>query len=193
MIRSMQVEDDFLTVAKLIYATDDFIFPFLFGKPKQAIPGLAKLVTLEHNAFSYRHITVDIESEIRGILLENDDTHDQRETKDFLQAFSFWALLRLMLKQIVLFPVFIHSNQHSRYIQNVCVDPLLRGNGIGTGLLLDAIHRAKQDHISFLRLDVDIKNPGALRLYQKHGFRIVKTRRIWGIIPFSYAMERSIA
>ena len=192
MIRPMLASDDAIAVAKLLYATDDFLFPFLFGNPIKAIPRLAQLVKRDHNAFSYHHIVLDIETEIRGLLLINDDLHDRLETQDFWNAFSIGALIRLMIRQFLLFPVLRHSVSHGRYIQNICVSPLLRGKGIGSNLLEDAISRAKEDKIAFLQLDVDIHNPGALRLYQKYGFKIIKAKRIWGLIPFTFAMEKSI-
>jgi ribosomal protein S18 acetylase RimI-like enzyme len=189
----MQKNDDVLKTAELIYGTDDFIFQFLFGKKEKAIWKLSQLVSLENNAFSYNRIIVDSERDlIRGILIENDQKHNRLETRDFLKTFGFWSLVRLFLGQILLFPILSHKQSEGRYIQNVSVDPRFRGLGIGTALVKTAIARAEEDKTTGLFLDVSKKNEGALKLYKKIGFEIVKKRRIWGLFFVTYLMKMEL-
>jgi len=193
VIRKMQKNDDVLKTAELIYGTDDFIFPFLFGKKEKAIWKLSKLVSLENNAFSYNRIIVDSERDlIRGILIENDQKHNRLETRDFLKTFGFWSLVRLFFGQILLFPILSHKQSEGRYIQNVSVDPRFRGLGIGTALVKTAIARADADKATGLFLDVSKKNEGALKLYKKLGFEIVKKRRIWGLFFATFLMKKNL-
>ncbi len=193
MIRKMQKNDDVLKTAELIYGTDVFIFPFLFGKKEKAIWKLSKLVSLENNGFSYNRILVDSDGDIiRGILIESDQKHNRLETRDFLKTFGFWSLVRLFFGQVLLFPILSHKQNGGRYIQNVSVDPRFRGLGIGTALVKAAIARAEAEKATHLVLDVSRKNEGALKLYKKLGFAIVKKRRIWGLFFVTYLMKKSL-
>lgn len=193
MIRKMQKSDDVLKTAELIYETDDFIFPFLFGKKEKAIWKLSKLVSLENNAFSYNRILVDQEKDaIRGILIENSQKHNRLETRDFLKTFRFWSLVRLFLGQALLFPILSSQFRGGRYIQNLSVDPRFRGQGIGTALMKAEIARAEAEKATHLFLDVSKKNEGAFKLYKKLGFQIVKKRRIWGLFFATYLMKKDL-
>lgn len=192
MIRKLKITDDLTQVAKILYQTDDFLFPFLFGKEEKAILRLTKLISLENNPFSYRFITIDIDKQIRGILLEEDDKTKLKPAKDFKKAFSFFPLMALAIKQLFLIPTLWHNLEGGRYIQALCVDKASRGQGIGSKLLNDAIKRAESDEISKLFLDVVIKNKAALKLYEKLGFAIVKKKRMWGLFPVTYWMKKDI-
>ena len=55
----------------------------------------------------------------------------------------------------------------------IAVVPSRRGRGIGELLLASLLDRARADGIRQLSLSVERGNP-ALRLYEKHGFRVVR-------------------
>jgi len=192
MIRLLTLEDDLNQAAHILYQTDPFIFPFLFGKPEKANIGLSKLMSLPNNSFSYLHTIVYIDSGmIKGLLIETNPSDQLDEAKDFTESFKPISSLRMALGQLFLFPI-LKRHLEGRYIQNVCVDAPYRGQGIGKELLQDSIERAKEDQIKALYLDVSNKNPGARKLYESYGFVVVKKRRIWGIIPATYGMIKRI-
>ena len=56
------------------------------------------------------------------------------------------------------------------YLQAIAVDPELRGAGIGSLLLQDAVERGTRNGSARLALDVAAKNSGARRLYARKGF-----------------------
>lgn len=60
-------------------------------------------------------------------------------------------------------------------IQNLGVTPAHRGRGLGTGLLSQALHGFRQAGLRRATLEVTAQNIGAVRLYQRLGFRNVKT------------------
>jgi len=60
-------------------------------------------------------------------------------------------------------------------IQNLGVTPIHRGIGLGTSLLLHALHGFRSRHIDRVYLEVTAKNRTAVRLYRDMGFRHVKT------------------
>jgi [ribosomal protein S18]-alanine N-acetyltransferase len=62
------------------------------------------------------------------------------------------------------------------HIMNVAVDPELRGNGIGTALL-DRLIAEVGDPGARYTLEVRCSNQGAIRLYERFGFRAAGTRR----------------
>jgi hypothetical protein len=60
-------------------------------------------------------------------------------------------------------------------IQNVGVTPLHRGRGLGSALLLQALHGFRQAGLVHAYLEVTAQNDGAVRLYRRIGFRKMKT------------------
>ena len=57
-------------------------------------------------------------------------------------------------------------------ILRVAVHPDHRGRGIATAMILAAIERLKNMKIGEVELDVDLARPGAMRLYERVGFRV---------------------
>jgi GNAT superfamily N-acetyltransferase len=60
-------------------------------------------------------------------------------------------------------------------IQNLGIVPAHRGRGLGTMLLLYALRGFRQSGLTRAFLEVTAENKGAIRLYQRMGFSIVKT------------------
>jgi [ribosomal protein S18]-alanine N-acetyltransferase len=61
-------------------------------------------------------------------------------------------------------------------IMNVAVDPAQRRRGFGSALLADLLQLARAQTISAVTLEVRRSNTGAIRLYERHGFRHVGVR-----------------
>ncbi|MFF5761276.1 GNAT family N-acetyltransferase [Streptomyces tanashiensis] len=62
-------------------------------------------------------------------------------------------------------------------MDGICVAPAQRGGGIGGLLLREIVAVAAEHDCSRIRLDVIDVNPRAKALYERHGFRTVRTRR----------------
>ena len=60
-------------------------------------------------------------------------------------------------------------------IQNIGIHPDHRGHGLGTSLLFKCFTYVKARGLSRVMLEVTSQNIGALRLYKRLGFRIIKT------------------
>ena len=69
----------------------------------------------------------------------------------------------------------IRDDMNCGGIQNLGVVPLHRGKGLGTSLLLHALHGFHQRHLAKVHLEVTAKNRNAVRLYRSMGFRHVRT------------------
>lgn len=66
--------------------------------------------------------------------------------------------------------------QHGRGgIQNIGVSPRHRGCGLGTALLVASLRCFQQQDIVRARLEVTAANERAVRLYQRMGFRTIRT------------------
>jgi ribosomal-protein-alanine N-acetyltransferase len=63
-------------------------------------------------------------------------------------------------------------------IMRIAVHPDYRGRGIATKLIAAALDKFKQMDLKYAELDVDIVKNGAIRLYEKFGFRIMKVATV---------------
>jgi ribosomal-protein-alanine N-acetyltransferase len=63
-------------------------------------------------------------------------------------------------------------------IMRIAVHPEHRGRGIATKLISAALNKFKQMDLKYAELDVDIVKNGAIRLYEKFGFRIMKVATV---------------
>lgn len=98
-----------------------------------------------------------------------------------------WGWTRLRLWAVSLSGrAFLHfMSQHGPgewYITAVAVTPGARGKGVGAVLLEDAITRARDAGATSVTLDVDDKNVGAQRLYERYGFEVTGASppaRLW--------------
>ena len=59
------------------------------------------------------------------------------------------------------------------YLQRLAVDPVRSGGGIGTALVLDALHWLRARHGRFMLVNTQESNAAALRLYLRLGFNMV--------------------
>src|SRR5947209_8730727 len=60
-------------------------------------------------------------------------------------------------------------------IQNLGIAPLHRGRGLGTALLLQALHGFRRASLPAAVLEVTAENAAAVRIYRRIGFRCRKT------------------
>lgn len=64
------------------------------------------------------------------------------------------------------------------YLDSIAVDPAYQGQGVGSQLLKALPHYMKTSGLTKIGLNVDFANPGAKRLYQRHGFKTIGTTMI---------------
>lgn len=69
----------------------------------------------------------------------------------------------------------VRDREGNGSIQNLGVIPGFRGMGIGAVLLLRALHGFRDHEMPKASLEVTSQNLGAIRLYQRLGFRIAST------------------
>ena len=62
------------------------------------------------------------------------------------------------------------ANDHVRHVEALGVAQAARGRGVGSALVAAAIEEARRRGVAKLGLRALSNNPGALRLYEAHGF-----------------------
>jgi ribosomal protein S18 acetylase RimI-like enzyme len=165
-------------VAALIYHTDIGLFRRLFGPPHQAIPHIARLITGTRNSFSHQFIHVaTIDNNIAGIIIVLPPQHLHED--DFVTMLPWHALLRLAVTGIALAPLLRAKAHTMPYIQNICVAERFQGQGIGQQLITYATHDAHTHGHPSIALDVSLDNPRAQKLYERLGFVVTHTIRLW--------------
>jgi mycothiol synthase len=67
------------------------------------------------------------------------------------------------------------ENAQEGWIEAIGVVPVWRGRGIASALMVKSLQLFQAEGLPRAALDVDAENPtGALRLYEKHGFKVAK-------------------
>ena len=69
----------------------------------------------------------------------------------------------------------VRTHRGRASIQNIGVAPLHRGRGIGSALILASLMGMNHVAIPRARLEVTAENEGAVKLYRRLGFRVVRT------------------
>lgn len=185
----MEIPGDLDTVVRLIYETDKYLFPFLFGSPAKAFKVIKELVQREGNSFSSRYIyCFTEENRVLGILIGYDhrEIDEKAEDADFKAVLSAWEQFTLFFKFLILRPFINKDDVTGLYIQNICVESAHRGKGIGSALIRHfcGLHQRE------VFLDVELSNAQGLKLYERLGFSIQSKKTV--LLPGlgSYRMMR---
>ena len=82
------------------------------------------------------------------------------------------------LRAAMVFSLYERKAQETELLMDgIAVDREMRGKGIGTKLLDELEHYARENGFSSIRLDVIDTNPAARRLYERRGFVATHTER----------------
>jgi len=164
--RKLTLHDDLKQVGRLIYYTDDYVFPYMYDNPEAGARVHAEMIRRE-TIYNYSNITVALAGDtIVGMVVMKespikinrdemilafeaaDVAHDERFERVFNE---YWSLLE--------------KEPEGFYIANVCVDPEFRHRGIARGLLNFLL----EDNKTY-NLETVVANVDAFKLYQSLGF-----------------------
>ena len=109
----------------------------------------------------------------------NTDHLSRRQYRKHLQSPTAVVLVAAAPSQDVLGKALVFFNARSDIarLYSIAVSDAARGQGLGA-VLLDAVEQAARRHGSRrLRLEVSQRNPAAIRLYERHGYRRIGERR----------------
>lgn len=169
VIRPLLDGDSSMKAAELIYKTDAYIYPAMFGSLKKAKLIIPKWLKEGNGIFKNENtIIAEQNNQIVGVLLfangiQRGRLAPQNNAVDNLPI-SFDDVCTKYFNSISI------EDQQGIYIVCICVDERSTGKGIGTQMLDYCISRFPQKN---LYLDVLSNNINAIRIYEKAGFKIV--------------------
>jgi ribosomal protein S18 acetylase RimI-like enzyme len=187
-------------VSKLIYETELSLFTPLIGKNEdEAVNNLNNLIKAGNNSFGHEniHVAADDDENVLGILVafSGRQTSLWNDFKAFSKVLSLKEFLKYIVKGTIINELLTANvRENDYYLSNVGVDTQFRGQGIGTYILENAFKIAEKKRCRRVILDVTFKNEGALRLYERFGFKVYgKTSGKWlWKDQGTYNMEHSI-
>ena len=169
-IRYANSGDDAKTLAKLIYETDRYIYPFWFKDKSEGIEKIAELVKNKDSIFYYKNCVVaEIDGEIVGLIMFYEfNGNYSYDYADFI-SYSFESA-HIINNYVLDLQNKIKNNTF--YVFAVRVDDRFLRKGIACKMFDFAFGSIKKD--SVVEIDVLKDNIPALNLYKKVGFKIDK-------------------
>lgn len=170
MIRLVNPNDNLNKVARLIYDTDPYIYPFWFSnKPAKAVQILKRLILTKNNLFYYKNISgLFVGKKLLGIVVcfngKTNLTYDYE--REMMDKNSRTTIKEYLLK------LNEEQREDETYISNICIDKKYRGQGFGKLLLANYLKKNKCKKYS---LHVLADNKVAKHLYHSVGFTRTKT------------------
>ena len=184
--RPLRSEDDRGQVARLVYETDEYIFPYLYDNNILAAEKVISKMILRNTVYHYKNISVALEEDkIAGIIVSL-PTPIKTDPAEMERSFSEAGVIAgdRFTRVYNEYYKLMEDEPDGIYIANVCVDSRYRRRGIAKALLEYFL----SDHEVY-RLDIVRANVGALQLYQQFGFEIEDSYIGFPDVP-CYRMKR---
>ena len=123
-------------------------------------------------------LTAIVEGRLSGILAVKTEEHNFYELKTSALFATFWPpkTLRVLFNLCIL-KLGDSIGRDEFKVDSIAVDSTSRGMGIGGALMLKAEEKARSSGKSKMTLDVLGDNFGAIRLYERLGYKITHTER----------------
>ncbi len=133
-----------------------------------------------HLGYQQIYVVTNDDQEIVGIMVYSSGRKIGKinDLKVIFSNFNFMDSLRLIMIEVIDSLFLAKLNEDDFYYAIVAVDENSRGQGIGSFILEEGIKLARKMGCRRAVLDVDIENEGALRLYERFGFRKFKEKSI---------------
>ena len=173
ILRRAKKEDNMEDIAKLIYQTDPYIYPFWFNNNvEEAVKVLVPRIQEPGFIYNYEncYVAYDLNTEkIVGIVCAIDPTtnlkYDYSDLEKVNENYKFTIehYVKVLIEEV--------KEKKYMYLVNVSVDEAYRSNKIGTRMLkyfVEQMHEAGFDEIGF---DCLMHNLRAKNLYHSLGFK----------------------
>ena len=168
--------DNMLQIARLLYQTDPYIYPFWFkGNINEGANYFASRMKKEGFFFNYNNIYIAYDkdnNDILGVICAVDNTvnldYDYTEDIKINNNYAF------TIKNYILGLIEEVKNNKYIYISNICVNPDYRSKKIGTRILGHYITQMEKAGWEVFALDCLLHNLRAKNLYHSFGFKEMK-------------------
>ncbi len=169
----------------LIYCSDEHAYDYAFATGRHpATDFIRDLFLGQTTTESYRGFEVAlVDGRLVGVgsFLAGGEFGNLNTVRLLWRILRFYGLREcwsVFARGLRIQPLMAPPEKDALFIQKVGVSPELRGKGVGTALLNEQIRRARDRGFRRCVLDVAATNPGAQRLYERMGFRVVGEKRL---------------
>jgi len=176
--RRAKIDDNMEEIAKLIYDTDPYIYPYWFQNDiDKCVKFLMNAMLEEGFIFNYNNLYVAYDSTINkivGVICAID------KSVNLVYDYETLKNVNSCYKKIVegyIMPILDEVSEFDNktiYIPNVCIDKEVRGKRIGTNMLGYFISQMEEVGFDKFALDCLLHNLPAKNLYHGLGFREMK-------------------
>ena len=169
-VRKLTADDNVATVARLIYETNNCLFPVFFNDNKPLAKEVLSRMIEGDTIYNKNNIIVAcIDSEIIGIIVIN-KTPIKIDISAYTDAFEMSGALiddtfERVLKEYYL-P--LESSPDGYFISCLCVDERFRSQGVGSAML--DVLTSHLDPSLDVYIDCAASNARAISVYEAHGF-----------------------
>lgn len=170
-VRPMTEADDSLKVARLIYLSDIYIYPYWFDSIDDGEKVIEKMIELP-TIYNRNNILLAIakNGDIASALVGCNCPFEE-EKENILKAFESAGVTSDKRTDYIFENYYAKMSEDPKgyYVSNITVDPDYRHRGIGTTLLQEAVKDKPLSHLECVK-----ENIGAWRVYQRLGFAITE-------------------
>lgn len=176
--RRAKKEDNMEEIAKLLYQTDPYIYPYWFDNDEnKCIEFLKNEILKDGFIFNYNNLYVAFDKTINkivGVICAIDKSIDLNYNYDNLKKINDKYSITINKYIMPILEEVGEFDNSTIYIPNVCIDKTLRGKKIGTKLLGYFISKMEENGFDRFELDCLLHNLPAKNLYHSLGFREMK-------------------
>lgn len=173
-IRPAQKSDSRFVAPLIVQAMEDIVMKFTQSSDlEKAIPVFEYFFTQKGNQYSYENTLVFVEN---GEIIGSITGYDGSKLNELRTPFLDHLLKEFGFDQI---PE-DETEAGEFYLDTVSVSQFHQGKGIGRKLIEAMILHAKEKGFDKVGLLVDMENPAAKKLYERIGFRHIRTKKLMG-------------
>ena len=176
-LRRAKKDDNLEELAKLIYQTDPYIYPFWFkGEVEEAKSVLPKYIVQPGFIYNYENMYIahdKTNGHIIGLICAIDHTLDLNY--DYTELASISPEYAFVVEKYIKVIIEEVKKNKSMYIVNCCVDKDFRSKRIGTVMLGNFVKLMEKAGYNTIEFDCLLHNVRAKNLYHSLGFKEMYT------------------
>lgn len=176
-LRRANENDNFEEIAKLIYQTDPYIYPYWFNNSiEEAIKVLPQYIKEPGFIYNYENMYIAYDKtngHIVGLICAIDNTmdleYDYNKLSMISHEYNFVVenYIKLLINEV--------KENKSMYLVNCCIDKEFRSKRIGTVMLGNFIKLMEKAGYDTIEFDCLLHNVRAKNLYHSLGFKEMYT------------------